>query len=456
MWFFEKLPSGNDFVANILLFVPFGFTLAWRLEKRFQWFAALWVTVFASLIFTFSIELMQVFIPSRTSSWFDVAANTMGGAIGWLVFRALGGYIERILSALLTGFYGVFRPSRLRGFFVAYALAAIFISIPLNRMTILRNWQDDLPLFVGNTPANPSGWRGRVFEIAFADRYLNRVEAERVFHDGFANVAGRNLMASYTGAAASPLPDAAGKSPALSWTPNIPVETGQGASFAPNGPWLESNGPASTVESAIRAANQFTLYVVLDTSQGFQMGWHPIVVLGSPLGKSDLVLGHYYSSLALRMRAPLNPSAGPSPEYFVGRFFFQPGMHRVLFTYDGARINFYADGKQAGPLMELGPGAAAFRYFSRPRQLHMFGYKVIYYGLLFVPLGTAVALISMASHRVGLATVACGLFFPGLILEGALYATSQRPFYFENLTLAIGLTVASFVFVQRCLPRLGR
>jgi hypothetical protein len=184
------------------------------------------------------------------------------------------------------------------------------------------------------------------------------------------------------------------------------------------------------------------------------MGWHPIVVLGTGFGESDLILGHYYSSLSLRMRTLLNPKGDRRPEYFVGQFFFQPGMHRVLFTYDGARMNFYADGKQAGPVMELGPGAAAFRYFRRLRQLEMYGYKVIYYGLLFVPLGGAVALMRIASHRVDVGTVACGLFLPGLILEGALYATSQRPFYFENLLLSIGLTVGSFVFVQRYLPRL--
>jgi hypothetical protein len=170
MWFFEKLPSGEDFVANILLFVPFGFALAWRLEERLRWFTALWVTVFASLLFTFSIELTQVFMPSRTSSWFDIAANTIGGTIGWLMFRVLGGYIESILSALLSGFYGVLRANLLGGFFVAYVLTAIFVSIPLNRMTILRNWDDSLPLFVGNTPSNPYGWRGSVFEIALADR----------------------------------------------------------------------------------------------------------------------------------------------------------------------------------------------------------------------------------------------------------------------------------------------
>ena len=253
MWFFEKLPSGKDFVANILLFIPFGFALAWRLDRLLRWFAALSVTVFASLLFTFSIELTQVFMPSRTSSWYDVAANTMGGTIGWLMFRVLGGYIEGILSALLTGFYGVLRARFLGGFFVAYALVAVVATIPLNRMTMLRNWDDSLPLFVGNTNANPFGWRGSVFEIAFADRYMGTVEAERVFHDGFAKVAAGNLIASYTEGTASLVPDAAGKSPALLGRLISPRKTAGGlvlrpenhgsSRMAPLPAWRELFGP---------------------------------------------------------------------------------------------------------------------------------------------------------------------------------------------------------------------
>ena len=148
----EKLPDGKDFVANILLFVPFGFAVAWISERRFRWLAALLIACLGSFVFSFGIEFTQAYMPTRTSSWYDVAANTMGGPIGWFAFRVLGTRVEKILLALLIGFYKALHPSVLALFFIAYWAAGTFISVPLNRMSILRNWDDSVPLFVGNIP----------------------------------------------------------------------------------------------------------------------------------------------------------------------------------------------------------------------------------------------------------------------------------------------------------------
>jgi glycopeptide antibiotics resistance protein len=453
MWLFEKLPDGKDFVANILLFVPFGFAVAWLLERRFRWFAALLIACLGSFVFSFGIEFTQAYMPTRTSSWYDVAANTMGGPIGWLVFRVLGTRVEKMLSALLTGFYKALHPPVLALFFIAYWAAGTFISVPLSRMSILRNWDDSLPLFVGNIPGQSYGWRGSVSEIAFADRYLDSGVVERVFQSGLAAVPPEILIASYRPGAAPVTLDATGKSPSLSWTPSVPPTTAGVVRFEPRGPWLKSQSLASSLASAIRAANQFTLYVVCETPQAVQIGWHPIVALGDAPKGSDLVLGQYYSSLSLRMRTPLTPRADRRPEYSAGEFFFQPGIHRLLFTYDGAKLYFYADGKRAGPVMELGPGAAAVRILRRPRQYELPGYKMIYYALLFVPLGCALALITMISKRAGSFAAGCALFLPGLILEPILFATGLRPLYPENILLGAGLAIVSFVFVRRYLPR---
>ena len=40
-------------------------------------------------------------MPTRTSSWFDVLANTAGGALGWILFRMFGRKIGQSLSFLL-------------------------------------------------------------------------------------------------------------------------------------------------------------------------------------------------------------------------------------------------------------------------------------------------------------------------------------------------------------------
>lgn len=85
-------PSGvKDVVVNFTGFVPFGFlfiaTFA-RLEGiRIR--RALWIAVLASLLFSLSIEIAQMWIPSRNSSMLDLILNTLGGGMGALLFRMI-------------------------------------------------------------------------------------------------------------------------------------------------------------------------------------------------------------------------------------------------------------------------------------------------------------------------------------------------------------------------------
>ncbi|WP_187240562.1 VanZ family protein [Microbacterium mitrae] len=100
------VPSGFgfqslQFLANIGMFIPFGFFLALALTRGRVWGAAS-----ATLAFSGAIELTQeLFLPDRASDPWDVVANTCGGLIGlglavvlchmvkvrdrWVVARAL-------------------------------------------------------------------------------------------------------------------------------------------------------------------------------------------------------------------------------------------------------------------------------------------------------------------------------------------------------------------------------
>lgn len=80
----------NDFLNNVLLFLPLGFGLAClaqagALGRPTQ---LLMVLIIGSGL-SFSIEVLQVFSPSRFPSLSDVLANTLGALLGFLAFHFL-------------------------------------------------------------------------------------------------------------------------------------------------------------------------------------------------------------------------------------------------------------------------------------------------------------------------------------------------------------------------------
>ncbi len=74
----------DDFSLNIVGFVPFGFFLCGFLETRHARYPILKVAILSTM-FSLTIELVQVTLPTRDSSLTDVLTNFLGGTIGaWL------------------------------------------------------------------------------------------------------------------------------------------------------------------------------------------------------------------------------------------------------------------------------------------------------------------------------------------------------------------------------------
>lgn len=72
-----------DFLSNIILFMPLGFGLALR-------DASLRRAVLTSSMLSLAVETMQLFVISgRDPSFGDIAANSLGGLVGWMVWRML-------------------------------------------------------------------------------------------------------------------------------------------------------------------------------------------------------------------------------------------------------------------------------------------------------------------------------------------------------------------------------
>ena len=93
VWDVLLIPIGPDtapdVVENVLLFLPLGFAMAGYLTHRgITTLAAITGVLLLSLSLSYSIEVLQLFMPGRFTSLTDVLSNTVGAGLGVLCHSA--------------------------------------------------------------------------------------------------------------------------------------------------------------------------------------------------------------------------------------------------------------------------------------------------------------------------------------------------------------------------------
>lgn len=93
-------PSGYSFInffGNIGFFVPFGFFIPFLSKK----FASAWKVILFGCLLSIFIEVWQLFLPARGSDIDDVILNTLGTAIGYLLFWIARKVFPRFIAHFL-------------------------------------------------------------------------------------------------------------------------------------------------------------------------------------------------------------------------------------------------------------------------------------------------------------------------------------------------------------------
>ncbi len=101
------LPSLPDAVANVLLFLPWGFLVGWEIRRRGGGSGrAMLLGAGSALAASLTVEFLQLFSSTRTTSSTDLVTNTTGGALGaWLgasVRTHVGGRAGDLVRSLVA------------------------------------------------------------------------------------------------------------------------------------------------------------------------------------------------------------------------------------------------------------------------------------------------------------------------------------------------------------------
>lgn len=464
-WGFSGASALKEIARNALLFLPFGFSLASVLRQkklsRWQKFGAI---VLITAAFACVLEILQSFLPARTSSLSDIVARTAGGSFGALCFQGWGTAILRFI---------VDRGDRLKRYLSIHGLAAAFLGYllfvcivtgSLRSGTSLSNWDQSFPLILGNEHTGDRPWQGYITEVQIADRAVTIAEIEQSFRQlHLTTVARDSLIASYRLTSEGGYFDQTGQSPKLRWVTQPQNAPNTKGVLLTVDRWLETETAATVLSERLRKTSQFTLSVIAATLNVSQRGPARIVSLSNNPYERNFTLGQKGSDLIFRLRTPVTGKNGSSPDLTIPNVFTDQDFHHLIVTYDGSVIRFYVDQFDRLYALEYSPRIILSQYMLPLENWNIrlsdstLVYAIAYYSVIFIPLGCLIGLIAAVSRgrsRFYRLLALGGILIPVLLIEGILERGNLAKMQPENLLLAVAFAasaalIANLFFKQR-------
>lgn len=434
-----------DVFLNVLLFVPFGFGFAESLREHGRSRAAvLGATLLAGALFSYSVELLQFYIPIRDSGWEDVVTNSTGSVLGFLIYELGGAAILRVVSRVESACVAWLDWRRLIVVLLFYVGVWLGASIPLQRQARISDWRPNPMLLIGSSAAEESvsAWNGRVFQIEFwssalPDRVARAITAGRAEEEPAP-------LGSYNLSGSPPFQDQRHVLPGLVWVrdPSMSAPPVAGAS------WLMSRAPISAWANQVERTNRFSLHVLCQPGTAARN--RRVVVIAQLSGPIYLELSQKGTQLIFWFRNPLSVNR-PRLAWEVPDAFPPGQLQNLLLSYDGSRLTLYVDGQEEGRPYLLDPGAGLALHLRRIKSGELNGYHHIFYAIVFFPAGCLLGLgwRELSSHaglRVMVALL--GVLVLPVLFEICLAFAGSASVWLGNITLSMLLVLAGAFWVN--------
>ncbi|UKO98030.1 VanZ family protein [Nostoc sp. UHCC 0870] len=436
---FNNSSSFQDQVNNILLFMPLGFSLA-RLLQNLKTKSLLQVlfVILASFSLSLTVEVLQIFLPSRMPTPADLLNNSLGGFFGFICFylwnrKSFNMTVERIKTSRVSQ-----SNQQILGFFGGYLFVTLLISLLWQSTTNLSNWDVNYPLVIGNERTGDKPWEGYIAEIHIADQALSRNQIGQVLtNTNYFDHIGDSLLAHYQFTGKCCNQDQTGQLPKLIWQgDSINQDESQGV-FLSNNHWLKTSAPVTELSKKISQTSEVTISAIVATAHTEQDGPARIISISDNSFQRNLTVGQEGNSLDFRIRTPITGENGSELNLNIPNVFVDSKPHHLVITYARGTIQVYIDNLQnvhSFNLLEL-----------IPKQQRIF-----YYALTFIPLGIGLTILTFLTQRrfIFSKVVYSGILFPSLILEVVLVSESGKHFSIKNLLMGITFTAGTMLFLK--------
>jgi VanZ family protein len=387
----------GDVIANVFLFVPFGFGVGCLTSKmKLTQKNAATCAIFSSFGLTFSVEFLQIFLPTRNPSQVDIITNTLGGIIGFYGFQWGGIYLLYCFQAIIN----LITHSRFRPILIAIAIAYVFFisSFTVKLQSKIELWKPslwdvDFPLAIGNEFTGDRPWRGEIGHLCIGDRAASETEVSQILNskDSCQAIAS-SLVAAYDFKQAPNYSDSTHTLPDLAWDrPNANGRSANGVEFHSDN-WLKTRN-INVLNEKIKNSSQFTFSFIIASQDSKQNGPARIISISPDIYNRNITIGQWQGNLSIRLRNPLAGANGTRPELIVSNIFNNTEFHHLIVTYNGNILSVYIDKIENKKTIEFNAENALFwslvphfPFYIHINILNSVLYQSFYYTIASMPL----------------------------------------------------------------------
>ncbi len=331
---FDLSPIGNpgDFLANILLFIPWSFFVAGLLAgNRFRRHRTL-IALVLGVVLSGMVEFSQLVLPSRNPALADILANLLGVGVGVWLEISRGEQLRSWLNSMELGVSRILTIRVLVGLMVLHIVLVWGLFQFADHRSSFSNWDPGYPMNIGNERTGDRPWVGDLDEARLWAVVLPGDEVE-------------------------PL-----------WSLDSPA------------------GPFDQQIRTLQQSGKFTLSVTVQTGDTSQTGPGRVVSLSADPLHRNFTLGQEGPDLVFRLRTPFTGLNGSDPALVVPGVFSEIQKRHIVVTYDGAVLTVHPGKGEPSVQLNLRYAGVFTGMGFRFNAVDQNGYRVVFWGMVMIPL----------------------------------------------------------------------